>query len=103
MPAQATIPSKTQSTKMEKPKYPRTKPNSNRIYPPTKPYRGSWKENSNTRKVPSTKKGQNIKHLTKKSKAEPQAHKATYENKHTRNQQSSVFLYLLILMDSTHL
>jgi hypothetical protein len=52
---------------MEKPKYSRTKPNSNSIYLPTQPYRGSW--NSNTRKIPVPKKGQDIKHLKTKSKA----------------------------------
>jgi hypothetical protein len=51
------------------------------------PYRGSWKENYNTRKIPAPKKGQDIKHLTTKSKA----HKTTYKNKHVRNQQSSLF------------
>jgi hypothetical protein len=59
---------------MEKPKYSRTKPNSNSIYLPTQPYRGSWKENANTRKVPAPKKRQNIKHLTTKSKAEIHKH-----------------------------
>ena len=59
---------------MEKTKYSRTKPNSNSIYLPTQHYRGSWKENSNTRKIPSPKKGQNIKYLTTKSKAEIHKH-----------------------------
>ena len=36
--------------------------------------RGSQKENSNTRKVPAPKKGQDIKHLTTKSKAESHKH-----------------------------
>jgi hypothetical protein len=40
---------------MEKPKYSRTKPNSNSIYLPTQPYRGSWKEKSNTRKIKKDK------------------------------------------------
>jgi hypothetical protein len=34
------------------------------------PYRGSGKENSNTGKMPELKKGQDIKHLTTKPKAE---------------------------------
>jgi hypothetical protein len=51
---------------MEKPKYSRTKPNSNSIYPPIQPYRGSWKESYNTRKVPAPKKGKDIKHLMRK-------------------------------------
>jgi hypothetical protein len=59
---------------MEKPKYSRTKPNSNSIYLATQPYRGSWKENSNTRKVSAPKKGQAIKHLTSKLKAESHKH-----------------------------
>ena len=59
---------------MEKPKYSRTKPNSNSIYLATQPYRGSWKENSNTRKVPAPKKGQDIKHLTTKPKGENHKH-----------------------------
>jgi hypothetical protein len=42
---------------MEKLKYSRTKLNSNSIYLPTQPYRGSWKEESNTRKVSAPKKG----------------------------------------------
>jgi hypothetical protein len=65
-------------------KYSRTNPNLNSIYLPTQPYRGSWKENSNTRKIPTTKKGQDIKHLTTKSKAESHKHikvpqKQTYQ------------------------
>jgi hypothetical protein len=59
---------------MEKPKYTKTKPNSNSIYLPTLPYRASWKENSNTRKRPASKKGQDITHLIKKSKAESHKH-----------------------------
>jgi hypothetical protein len=55
---------------MEKTKHSRTKPNSNSIDLPTQPYRGSWKENSNTRKIPAPKKGQDNKHLTTKSKVE---------------------------------
>jgi hypothetical protein len=53
---------------MEKPKYSRTKSNSNIFYLTTQTYRGSWKENPNTRKVPTPKKGQDIKHLTTKPK-----------------------------------
>jgi len=41
---------------MEKPKYSRSNPNSNSIYLPIKPYRGSGKENYNTRKIPVPKK-----------------------------------------------
>jgi hypothetical protein len=55
---------------MEKTKYLRTNPNSNSIYP----YRGFWKENSNTRMIPAPKKGQDINHLTTKSKAESYKH-----------------------------
>ena len=36
--------------------------------------RGSWKDNCNTRKVPASKKGQDINHLTTKSKAESNKH-----------------------------
>jgi hypothetical protein len=54
---------------MEKTKYSRTKPNSNSTFLPTQPYKVSWKENSNTRKIPAPKKGQDIKHLTTESKA----------------------------------
>jgi hypothetical protein len=50
----------SQSTWMEKTQYSRTKPNSNSIYLPTQPYRGSWKEMSHTRKIPAPKKGQDI-------------------------------------------
>jgi hypothetical protein len=75
---------------MEKPKYYRIKPNN--IYLPTQPYRGSWKENSNTWKIPAPKKGQDIKHLTTKSKAESHKHiKPPIKNKQIRNQQSSLF------------
>jgi hypothetical protein len=59
---------------VERSKYPRTKPNLNTAYLPTQPYRGSWKENSNTKKIPAPKKGQDIKHLTRKSKAESHKH-----------------------------
>ena len=55
---------------MEKPKYTRIDPNSNNISLPNQPYKGSWKENSNTRKVPAPKKGQDIKHLTTKPEGE---------------------------------
>jgi hypothetical protein len=59
---------------MEKTKYSRTKPNSNIIYLPTQPYRGSWTENSNTRKVHAPKKGLDIKNVTIKPKAESHKH-----------------------------
>jgi hypothetical protein len=59
---------------MKKAKYSRTKPISNSIYLPIQSYRGSWKENSNARKIPAPKKGQDIKHLTTKSKAENHKH-----------------------------
>ena len=59
---------------MEKTNYSRTNLNLNSIYLPTQPYRGSWKENSNTRKIPAPKKGQDINHLTTKSKAESHKH-----------------------------
>jgi hypothetical protein len=41
---------------MEKPKYSRTKPNSNSIYLPIQLNRVSWKENYNTRKIPAQEK-----------------------------------------------
>jgi hypothetical protein len=59
---------------MEKSKYSRTKPNLNSIYLSTQPYRGSWKENSNKRNILAPRKGQDIKHLTSKSKAESHNH-----------------------------
>ena len=59
---------------MKKAKYSRTKLNSNNMYLPIHLYRGSWKENSNTRKVPASKKGQDIKHLTTEPKAENDKH-----------------------------
>ena len=37
-------------------------------------YKGSWKENSSTRKIPAPKTGQDIKHFTNKSKTESQKH-----------------------------
>jgi hypothetical protein len=59
---------------MEKTKYSRAKPNSNGTYLPTQPYRGFCEENSNTKKILAPKKGQDIKHLTTKSKAESHKH-----------------------------
>jgi hypothetical protein len=59
---------------MEKPKYSRTKPNSNSIYLPIYPYRGSWKEISKTKKMPAPNKGQVTKHLKTNSKAESHKH-----------------------------
>jgi hypothetical protein len=59
---------------VEKPKYSRIKPNSNSIYLRTQPYRGSLMEKSNIRKIPAPKNGQDIKHLTTKSKAESHKH-----------------------------
>ena len=59
---------------MVKVKYSRTNPNLNSIYLPTQPYRGSWKENSNTRKIRTPKKKENINHLTTKSKTESHKH-----------------------------
>jgi hypothetical protein len=77
---------------MEKIKYSKTKPNSNSIYLPTQHYRGSWKENSNTRKIPAPKKEQDINHLITKSKLESHKHiKPLTKNKHVRKQQSSLF------------
>jgi hypothetical protein len=64
----------SQSTQIKKLKYSRTKPNLSSIYLTTQPYKGSWKENSNTRKVPTPKKGQDNKHLTTNSKAESHKH-----------------------------
>jgi hypothetical protein len=60
----------------------------NSIYLPVQPYKGPWKENFNTRKIPAAKKGQDIKHL--KTKSKQRAHKATYKNKHIRNQPPSL-------------
>jgi hypothetical protein len=54
---------------MEKPKYPRTKPNLNSIYQSS-----PTKENSNTRKAPEPKKVEDIKHLTTKPKGENHKH-----------------------------
>ena len=71
---------------MEKTKYSRTKPNSNRIYLPSQTYRESWKENSNTRKIPAPKKRQDINHLTTKSKGENYKNIVTYKNKNVRSQ-----------------
>jgi hypothetical protein len=49
-------------------------------------------ENSNTRKIPAPKKGQNIKHLTTKSKAESHKHiKLPTKTKLNRKQQPSFF------------
>jgi hypothetical protein len=56
--------------------------------------RGTWKENSNTKKIPAPKKGQDIKHLTTKPKGESHKHikpPNISKNKHFRNQQSSLF------------
>jgi hypothetical protein len=59
---------------MEKTKYSRTKPNTNSICETTQPYRGSWEENSMTRKIPAPMKVQDIKYLTTKSKVESHKH-----------------------------
>jgi hypothetical protein len=40
---------------MEKPKYYMTKPNLNNIFLLIQPYRGYWKENSNTRRITQEK------------------------------------------------
>jgi hypothetical protein len=88
---------------MEKPKYSRTKPNSNSIYLPTHPYIGSWKENSNTRKTSAPNKGQNIKHLTIKQKGESHKHIKPPTKKSISGTNSHLSLIPLILMDTTHL
>jgi hypothetical protein len=59
---------------MEEPKYSRTNPKTDSIYPPTQAWRGSWKENSNTRKIHAPKKGKDRNHLTTKSKVESHKH-----------------------------
>jgi hypothetical protein len=62
---------------MKKPKYSKTKPNSNSSYLPIQPYKGFQKENSNTKRVPppkKKKKKQDINHLITKSKGENYMH-----------------------------
>jgi hypothetical protein len=49
-------PTTVQSLYMKKPKYSTTKPNLNNIYLLIKPYRGFYKENSNTKRVSTSKK-----------------------------------------------
>jgi hypothetical protein len=51
---------------MKKPRYSMTKPNITSILLLIQPYRGYWKENSNTRRVTTPKKIQEIKCLTNK-------------------------------------
>jgi hypothetical protein len=70
MPVQATISSKT----LNQHRYSRTKSNPNSISLLTQPYRESWKKNSKIRKIPASKKGQDVKHLITKSKAASHKH-----------------------------
>ena len=74
MTAQATIPSKTLNQhRWRKQNFPGQN-QFQTVYLSIQPYRRSWKENSNTRKVPTPKKGQHIKHLTTKPKGENHKH-----------------------------
>jgi hypothetical protein len=59
---------------MEKPRYSMTKPNLNNIFLLIQPYRGYWKKISNTRRVTTPKKIQEIKHFTTNPKEENHTH-----------------------------
>jgi hypothetical protein len=89
---------------MEKTKYSRTKPNSNNIYLPTQPYRGSWKEKSNIRKIPAPQKGQNIKHFTTKSRTESHRHiKPPTKTKMSGTSSHLSLIYLNINGHNSHI
>jgi hypothetical protein len=82
MPAQAIISTKTLNQHKWRNQIiigKKNKTNSNSIYLPTQPYRGFWKENSNTRKVPAPKTGQDINNLTRKPKVESHLQNQTYQ------------------------
>ena len=68
MPAQATIPRKLSINIDGKTKIFQNKTKFKQYL--SQFYIGSWKENSNTRKILAPKKGHDIKHLTTKSKSE---------------------------------
>jgi hypothetical protein len=78
MPAQDTIHRKTLNQQQSidgKNKTSQKKTNSKSIYLPIQTYRGSYKDNSNTRKVPAPKKDSILtKHLTTKQKGENHKH-----------------------------
>jgi hypothetical protein len=59
---------------MEKPRYSMIKPNLNNIFLLTQPYRGYWNKTSNTRRITTTKKRQEIKHFTANPKEENRTH-----------------------------
>jgi hypothetical protein len=66
---------------MEKLRYSMTKPNLNNIFLLIEPYRRYEKESSNTRKVTTPKKTQEINYLTGKTKRrESHAHSNTFNN-----------------------
>jgi hypothetical protein len=58
----------TQSPSMKKLRYSMSKPNLNNIFLLMQPHRGHQNENSNTRRVTTPKKTQEINHLTAKPK-----------------------------------
>jgi hypothetical protein len=74
MPAQATIPSKTLNQQRWREQHFPGQNQFQTVYLSIQPYRRSWKENSNTRKVPTPKKGQHIKHLTTNPKEDNHKH-----------------------------
>jgi hypothetical protein len=74
MPAQVTIPSKNLNHHRWRNQNIPGQSQIQTIYLPTQPYRGTWKENSNTRRIPAPKKGQDIRHLTTNSKAVSHKH-----------------------------
>jgi hypothetical protein len=80
---------------MKEPNYSRTKPNLNNTYLLIQPYRGFWKKNSNTRRVPILKKKRAINNLTTKPKGENNINiisPTTTNITATNNNLSSLFL-----------
>ena len=100
MPAQASIPSKILNQLRWRDK---NIPGQNQIQ--TASIYQSFPTEDHTMKTPTHgrylhQRKQDIKYDAQRG--QPQVHKATYKNKHIRNQQSSVF-NMSILMDSAHL
>ena len=84
MPTQATIPRKTLN--YHRKRY-ETKPNLNNIFKQFQPYRGYWKDNTNTRRENIPKKTEEIKHLTTNPKEENHTHTHTHTHHTTSSKQ----------------
>jgi hypothetical protein len=76
---------------MEKPKYTRINPNSNNISLPNQPYKGSWKENSKTRKVPAPKKDK-VLCISQQSQKERTTSTESHLQKQTYQEPTVIYL-----------